>query len=426
MTALETWRAEVRAGKRTETKPCDELWKAACVEAGGPVIGRAARREVAKDIPREQTREAITVSLNTVEPEAVDWLWAGRIPFGKLTVVDGDPGLGKSTLMLDLAARVTTGRAMPDGSPSRKGSVVLLTAEDGLADTVRPRLDAAGADTALVEALTAVLGERGAPQSITLPDHLDALRQTVERSGASLVIVDPLMAYLGSYVNSRLDHDMRRSLTPFAAMAEETGAAVVIVRHLNKSSGGSALYRGGGSIGIIGAARAGLLVARDPDDEERRVLAMVKCNLAPLAASLTFRLEASPNGTGRVVWEGESPHQADALVAVPNEPEARGELEEAIDFLGAFLADGERTTKELVSEARGAGISERTLKRARQALGVKARRIGGIAGYGTWVLSVPTSNNANGPDRQRAVIPEFPAKRATGVPDRGDAWEPAA
>src|SRR5918997_427133 len=179
--------------------------------------------------------------LSEVEPEQVEWLWPGRLPLGKLAVLDGDPGLGKSALTLDLAARVSAGLELPDGG----------------------RCGPAGADNERIVALTMIGVGTRAERLVSLTQDLDAIEAAIGRVGAALVVIDPLMAFLTGKTDSHKDQDIRRGLAPLAALAERKGAAVLLVRHLNKSAGGNALYRGGGSIGIIGAARAGLVVAPD-------------------------------------------------------------------------------------------------------------------------------------------------------------------
>jgi RecA-family ATPase len=269
--------------------------------------------------------------LSEVEPERVEWFWRGRIPLGKLTLIDGNPGEGKSALTTDLAARKSAGRRWPDGEPCVPGSVVICSAEDGLSDTIRPRLDAAGADPEKVLAL-ATVKDRNGERLLSIPEDLDVIQRGIGRVGAELVIVDPLMAFLSGGHNAHKDQDVRRALAPLAKLAEETGAAVLVIRHLNKGSGGDPLYRGGGSIGIIGAARSALLVARHPHDE-RRVLASLKNNLAEPAPSLAFALVGAANGAVRVEWKGLTTHTAAALLAVPTDPEERSALEEATEFL---------------------------------------------------------------------------------------------
>jgi RecA-family ATPase len=257
-------------------------------------------------IGKKGTSRPVGKLLSEVEPEKVEWLWPGRLPIGKLAVLDGDPGLGKSAVTLDLAARVSASLELPEGGRCGPAGVVLLSAEDGLADTIRPRLDAAGADTERIVALSTVTERGGAERTISLTQDLNTVEQAVKRVGAALVVIDPLMAFLSGKTDSHKDQDVRRALAPLAALAEKTGAAVLIVRHLNKAAGGNALYRGGGSIGIIGAARSGLVIAPDPEDPERRILASNKHNLSRAAPSLVFQVENRPR-TARPAWPGAAP-----------------------------------------------------------------------------------------------------------------------
>jgi hypothetical protein len=331
------------------------------------------------------------ILLSDVKPERVRWLWDGRIALGKLNLVDGDPGTGKSAATTDLAARVSVGKPWPDGSECRAGGVVILSAEDGLADTIRPRFDAAGGDPSKAVAVSTVPDAEGNERQIAIPDDLATIEAAIERVGAVLVVVDPLMAFLPGDVNSHRDQDVRRALAPLARLAERTGAAVVVVRHLNKGVGGNALYRGGGSIGIVGAARSGLLIAKHPEDDRRRVLASIKSNLAAPAPSLVFGLESTEAGAVRVDWKGESNLNAEALLSAPTDHEERSALSEAQDFLREVLADGPLPSKDVEDEGRGAGIAKRTLDRARQSLGVTSERKGeaGKRGGGTWYWTLP-------------------------------------
>jgi hypothetical protein len=338
--------------------------------------------------------------LSTVQPQRVEWLWPGRIPLGKLTILDGDPGLGKSVLSLDLAARVSRGLSMPfedrePGMDREPGGVVLLSAEDDLEDTIRPRLDAAGADVGRVLALERI-PDGDFHRLPVLPGDLLFLKAAIRRVEAKLVIVDPLTAYLGADTNTHRDQDCRRALHPLAVLAQEKGVAVLVIRHLNKLIGNNPLYRGGGSIALIGAARSGLLVGRDPDNPDRRVLASTKCNLARLPVSLAFDLSLADNGALRVGWIGESPHTAESLLAAPKDDEERGMLQTAQEVLRTILSNGPRAAKDVRREARSAGIADRTLDRAKAALGVKATLIGfGRDGEWRWALPAP-AEGANG------------------------------
>jgi RecA-family ATPase len=332
------------------------------------------------------------ILLSEVIPERVRWLWDGRIALGKLNLVDGDPGTGKSAATTDLAARVSVGKPWPDGAGCEAGGVVILSAEDGLADTIRPRFDAAGGDPSMAVAVSTVPDAEGNERQIAIPDDLHVIEAAIERVGGVLVIVDPLMAFLPGEVNSHRDQDVRRALAPLARLAERTGAAVVVVRHLNKGTGGNTLYWGGGSIGILGAAQSGLLIAKHPEDDNRRVLASIKSNLAAPAPSLVFGLESTESRAVVVEWKGESDLDASALLAAPTDHEERSTAQAAQDFLRDMLFDGPRAVKDIRAQANEAGLSWRTVERAKATLGVRATREGeaGKRGGGAWVWALPS------------------------------------
>jgi hypothetical protein len=338
----------------------------------------------------------VGVLLSDISPERVCWLWPARIPLGKLTVLDGDPGLGKTTVAIDLAARITKARSMPDGTPGIDGGVVILTAEDGLADTVRPRLDAAAGDPSRVVALP-VVGHGEDEHEPVLPDDLGDVKQAICRVGALLVIVDPLMAYLSGDVNAHRDQDVRRALRQLASLAERSGAAVLVVRHLNKVGGSNPIYRGGGSVGIIGAARSGLLVAKDPENEDLRVLASTKANLGPEAPSLGYRLagvydpQGVLDGVARVEWLGEHAASATQLLAIrePESEEAKTAIGHVMDVLREMLSTGPIPAKKARSECLAVtGASSRTIDIAKARLGVASSRHG-FGDKGTWVWELP-------------------------------------
>ncbi len=336
--------------------------------------------------------EEIGKLLSSVEPEEVSWLWPSRLALGKLALVDGDPGLGKSAMTLDLAARASSGRDFPDGAECEPAGVVLLSAEDGLADTIRPRLDAAGADTSKILALATVPDENGQDRLLSIPEDLALIEKGIRRVGARLVIVDPLMAFLSGDTNSHRDQDVRRALAPLAGLAERTGAAVLVIRHLNKAAANNPLYRGGGSIGIIGAARMAFVVGKDPQDENRRVLASTKNNLAMPPASLMFGLEEAKSGSVRVTWLGQSEVSAKDLLATPQDHEHADARSEAVEFLNDVLADGPLPAKQVIEEADDAGIAEKTLRRAKKLLDVIVYRentTGEKRGSGRWLWKLP-------------------------------------
>jgi RecA-family ATPase len=349
----------------------------------------AIAREYQDADAQSSPRTLIVGSMDHVQPEEVRWLWPGRIPLGKLTMLDGDPGLGKSLVTLDLASRVSTGAPMPGTTErSKPAPVVILTAEDGLGDTVRPRLDGLRANVSMIHAVIGVKLESGGEQGVTFPVDLEALQATVLKLQAKLVIIDPFMAFISDGVNTRIDHDVRRLLAPLARLAEATRAAVVVIRHLNKASMGSALYRGGGSIAFIGAARAGLLIARDPEDEQRRVLATTKMNLAPEPPSLAFTIE-NASGAPCIRWLGETYHKANDLVSASADEDGRQEAQDLRAFVREMVETAPRTHKEAVAAIRAAGFdaAERTIRRARKAAGVHVKRQGfGPGSVVVWAL----------------------------------------
>jgi hypothetical protein len=271
-----------------------------------------------------------------------------------VTVFTGAPKVGKSTILYDLAART-----------SREGRhVLVVTAEDHLAAVVRPRLDAAGADLGLVDAVV---------DPISLPDDTGRIRGWVERFGSVMVMLDPLVAFIGDNVNTHRDHHVRRVLAPLSDIAESTGAAVVVVVHTNKGMGGDPLMRVSGSIGFTGAARSIVVAADDPQDEGRKLFAVAGTNLAEPAPPLAYRvvgveLEGHIR-TSKIEWLGEAPEVDVRELLNRPDPEERSAREEAIEFLRTSGAmETAQPVKELELEARARGISDKTLQRARRAL----------------------------------------------------------
>jgi hypothetical protein len=334
----------------------------------------------------EQEREAgeFTV-LTNVKPESVDWLWRDRLPIGKITVLDGDPGLGKSMMMDDLAARFSTGADMPDGQPcgiSGGCGVVICQQEDGLGDTIVPRLMAAGADLSRIVHIN---------KAIRMPDDLDVVTRACRRVRAHVVMIDPLTAHLGD-AKTRIndDKDVRTALAPLKRWLEENGIALLACRHLNKAGGkdsGPALYRGLGSIGIVASARMSWIVGKDPEDPDNwRILAPGKNNLARQPDARKYRIDTAYVGTietARIVWGGASQVQADQLVQTKKEDPTK--VEEAAEFLREFLADGPKPAKMVEEEGARRGHSERTLRRARKLVGMpKPTR----NGFDNWLWSL--------------------------------------
>lgn len=265
------------------------------------------------------SEEAPGTLLSEVEAQEVHWLWERRIPLGKITILDGDPGMGKSLLAMNVAACVSTGRPMADGTVGRQGGVVLIAPEDGAGDTIKPRLEAAGGDPSQVLLLNTV--ESFDTKRVEIYQRPFSLSQDLEveeaikQMNAVLVILDPLMAVLGYTIDSSRDQEVREVFTPLAQLAERTGCAVLIIRHLNKGGSENPLYRGAGSIGIIAAARIGMIVAQDPDDEAKRILATTKNNLSKKAANLIYRVVENERGVPFIEWLGEDYHTIASLVS---------------------------------------------------------------------------------------------------------------
>jgi hypothetical protein len=341
----------------------------------------------------ELGRRPVSVRLADVEAQDVQWLWQGRIPLRKVAIIDGDPDLGKSTLALDLAARVTTGSRMPDDTISDlngPADVILISIEDGAADTIRPRADAAGADVHRVHLLNdiEVTDDKGLPKIVpwVMPRDLDMLRKTIEDNGAKLVILDPLVGVVDGSINLHNDQETRAALRPLAAMADEMGFSVVALRHINKSGGQNAKHRGGGSIAIIGAARSGLLVGLDPDDEsgETKVIATTKHNLSKAVPSMRYRLVSDRENpaVARVEWLGESPLTASALLAEPQSEDQRCERDEIADIITELTTGGPYPYQEAVKQIKAAGYhpSESTIRRAIHQAGCVTEKAQGFGG----------------------------------------------
>lgn len=342
----------------------------------------------------------IGILVSDVERERLRWLWPGRLALGKLSILDGDPGLGKSTLYCDLAARLTTGRSWPGEEehtygPEHSGSVVIVTCEDAIGDTIRPRLEEAGADLSRCLVVQTVpewddKREQWTERVPVIPDDLPQIEEAVKRVDARLLIIDPLFAHLSGEINSFRDQDVRRALAPLANLVERLDVAALIIRHLNKASGGNVLYRGGGSIGIVGAARLGMLLARNPNDENALVLASTKANIALQPDSLTLRIVSSSNDSdvGIVQWEGTTPLTAQELVSSYAGKTATKQ-DEATEWLIARLSHGPVLSETLIREAKDQGLSRRTLFRAKKDLGIKAEAIGSPAHGGSWQWILP-------------------------------------
>jgi hypothetical protein len=324
--------------------------------------------------------------MSDVEPEEIRWLWPPYIPAGKLTMLEGDPGLGKTFLALNLAAAVSQGYPLPSfedgtfGKPRQPQDVLYLTGEDGLGDTLLPRLSSAGANLLRVSVLDGAVTPDGKRTSISLAD-VEILEEALKLVRPGLVIVDPIQAYLGG-ADMNKAHEVRPVMRELGRLAGQAGCAIIAIRHLRKSQSDRAVYRGLGSIDLAAAVRSILLVAEDRDKPSRRIVAHSKSNLAPKGASQSFEIRE-----GRFSWTGASALGVDDLLAPVEPEETLIPRDVAREFLAEHLSGGSAPAVEVIAKANKAAISKRTLERAKADLGVKSIRRGfGLGASIYWEL----------------------------------------
>jgi hypothetical protein len=326
-----------------------------------------------------------------VRSKPIHWLWPGRIARGKVSLLAGHPGLGKSQVTASFAAIVTSGGLWPvDKSVCEIGNVLFMSAEDDLADTIRPRLEAAGADLNRCDFLEAVRRDDGARCCFDLEQDLERLgNYLTQRGDMAMVVIDPITAYLGN-TDSHKNAEVRALLASLADLSAQHDAAIVAVSHLNKGNAAEAITRITGSMAFVAAARATYAVIKDPDNADRRLLLPVKNNIGPDTHGLAFTIQNAMLDSGictsRVMWETEpvSISASDALSADSNDRHSA--LDEAKEFLIDLLSVGAMGAKKVLAEAREAGISQGTLTRAKSALGIRAKKAGMGGG---WEWSLP-------------------------------------
>ena len=303
------------------------------------------------------------VCLADVQAEQVKWLWHPRIPLGKLTLIEGDPGLGKSWLTCAMATAIAEGKGLPGMEQTEPQNVLMLSAEDGLADTIRPRLDSMNADVSRIFALD---------DAIVFDDTgLLLLEAAIIEHKPAAVFVDPMVAYLGAGVDLHRANETRAVMKQLARLAETHGCAIIAIRHLSKGGASRAIYRGLGSIDITAACRSVLLVGSDPDNTDERAIVHIKSNLAPLGEAIGYELKE-----GQFYWIGKSNLTAERILAASSGSQEANALSEAENFLKEILAEGPIYSNEVKKQAKEAGISERTLWRAKDSLKVKASNQG--------------------------------------------------
>lgn len=353
-----------------------------------PISSAQQQRNVDPPRPRKLP---LVAPLSTVEPVELTWLWESWIPSGGLTMFDGLPGDGKSAVMVDLCTRVTRGMPMPDDSPGiGPAPVVYFNYEDASNGTLHRRFSAAEADIELVHAHE--IAEDGMTEVLDLCRHSEIIEQIIVGTRARLVVIDTI-EHAAPGINLDKGQETRRVLGPLNRLGQRLNVAIILIRHFNKNSGErNPTLRGAGSIGIVGVARAAMMVTPDPDaedDQGARILARYKCNDGIPVPAQRFGLVGDP-GKVRIEWRGESRHSPRDLMGHDDDG-PRGRREEAKAFLAERLADGPAPANAVYSEAKADGIATRTLDRARSELDVQHRREGGCS-----FLYLPDAPGAGG------------------------------
>ena len=319
--------------------------------------------------------------------EPINWLWPDRIACGKLTVLAGNPGLGKSQLSAAIAAMVSTGGAWPNGEGwAPTGSIIMLSAEDDVADTIKPRLLAAGANVSRCHILDAVKTESSSDKpnvsdkvthrGFDLSQDVKRLEQAViSLKDVRAVIIDPVSAYLGK-IDSNNNSEIRALLTPLSEMAGRTGVAVLLVTHMNKSTTQEMIARVIGSIGLVAAARGGYAIVKCEKNPDVRYFLPLKNNIGNDKDGFGFHIEGVelPEGisTSKISWQAGLINAHDILDPKPKETAVNG----AQDFLREFMENGPRLATEIFEAAAGNGYSNQSMQRAKKRLGLKTRKLG--------------------------------------------------
>ena len=355
-------------------------------------------REVVEASPTLGAKTASALQfarLDEVEAKHVDWLWHNRLARGKLTLLAGEPGIGKSQTACDIGARISKGAEWPDGSRAPRGSVIVLSAEDSANDTLRPRFEAADADLTRVHVLQATLVD-DKPVTFSLQAHLEMLGAKLTEVGdAALIIIDPITSYMGK-IDGHQTVDVRTVLEPLAAFAEKYNVAVLAISHPPKATQAKALHAVTGSLAFVAAARLVFIAAKEPQTE-RRLLLAVKNNLGPPAAGIGFHLAQSFVGndilTSYVCWDSQPvTTTADEAIAASNN-EGQTAMKEAMEFLRDELAASPQAAQDIKKAAASAGFSWATIRRAKDELKIRSVK-GGL--QDGWLWELPKVLNEEG------------------------------
>lgn len=332
----------------------------------------------------ETTKRPDLVCLADVNPLPVPWLWRGYLAFGMLAMLSGDPDAGKTFISLAIAADLSNGRLPFNGMACDPISTLYLSTENSAEYVIRPRFDAQGGNPARLHLLKGTVTGDGAgavKTGITLKD-VALLESALKETGARFIVIDPLQSYLGAEVDMHRSNETRPVMDGLIGLAEKNGACVLIVRHLNKGSGGRAIYRGLGSIDLVGAVRMEMIAGSAPDNPQNRAFIQTKNNVGPHAPALGYEIVGDETNA-HLVWQGETQLTANDLLEVDTQDGDRSEIASAVEFLKAQLAEGSKPQTSLVWAS---GFSPRTLQRAFKRIGGKRSR-DGERGRVLWSLS---------------------------------------
>ena len=339
----------------TRIQPCMKDWNDVLVHRAEIPNRNYFKSIVLKEPPKKDSVKIIRMS--DVELTPVEWLWKPYLPFGKLSVLQGNPGEGKTYFAMHLAAACTNGKLLPNMDRMEPFNVIYQTAEDGLGDTVKPRLIEAGAD------LDRVLVIDDSDVQLTLSD--ERIEKAIIENNARLVIIDPIQAYLGADVDMNRANEVRPIFMRLGQVAQRTGCAILLIGHLNKAAGMQSLQRGLGSIDIAAAVRSVMFIGKLKHDPTMRILTHEKSSLAPPGASLAFSL----GDEGGFRWVGEYDITADEMLS-GIEPQRETKTQQAKDLICTLLAGGKQVLSEDIDKAAlERGIPGRTVRDAKRELG---------------------------------------------------------
>ena len=339
--------------------------------------------------------------ISDIEPKPINWLWEDYMAKGAITLITGEPELGKSQITLNMSAIVTTGGIWPDNRKTqcKVGNVILISAEDSLEHTIRTRLEANSANMDKIYHLDGIGDYNSGNKLFNLKSNLNELETMInEIKGVSMIVIDPLSAFIAG-VDSYKNTDVRSMLAPLSKLAEKYDIAIVGVEHPPKSSNGKAINQVGGSKAFIAAARSAYLVSKDPQDEKRSLFLRIKNNLTSHSVGISFRLEEVILPTGeisKVVW-GDEPVKitADEVLAYYNRTEFQHGKESRTKWLQEELADGPKNAAEVEKKALTQGITKKQFRNLRKGMGIESNK---TAFKGGWEISSPDSNNIQEPE----------------------------